>query len=146
MPVPDVTVAALMVVELVGDLVSYGEMQVEDAVAAFDGLQAKLTVVDAGLVVDEAEAMGVIHAWLALPAAAVVNGDVVVLMRGDVHQHRVLAFAVNRVVLQADEEGVVVDMDIIKTISRVKLAGADHVAFDDVLLSGVDGEVGGVAG
>ena len=99
MSVPNITVAAFVMVKLVGDLVGYGEMQVEDAVAAFNGLKAELTVVGARLVINEAEAMSVIHAWLALPTAAVVDGDVIVLMRGDINQHRVLAFVVNRIVL-----------------------------------------------
>ena len=87
MSIPYVTATAFMMVEFIGDLVGNGEMQVEDAVAAFNGLKAELTVVGARLVINEAEAMGVIHARLALPTATVVDGDVIVLMRGDINQH-----------------------------------------------------------
>ena len=51
----------------------------------------------------------------------------------------------NRIVLQADQDGVVVDMDIVETVARIELTSANHIALNDVLLSGVDSEVGGVA-
>ena len=145
MSIPNVTIAAFVMIELISDLIGYGEMQVEDAIAAVDGLETELTVVGTGLVVHKTEAMVIIHTWLTLPTATVIDRDVVVLMRGDVNQQRVLAFVVNRIVLQADQDGVVVDMDIVETVARIELASANHIALNDVLLSGVDSEVGGVA-
>ena len=98
MSVPDVTIAAFVMVEFVGDLVGYGEMQVEDAVAAIDGLQLQSPVEGARMVVHKAEAMGVVNARLTLPAAAVVDGDVIGRSRRDVNEQLVFALRVCGVV------------------------------------------------
>ena len=84
--VPDKAVATFVVIEFIGDLVGNGEMQVEDTVTTVDGLQLQGSVVSAGMVVFEAEAMTVIDARLSLPATAVVDGNVIGGTRRDVKE------------------------------------------------------------
>ena len=81
-------------VELVSDLVGHGEMQIEDAVAAIDGLHLQSPVEGARMVVHKTEAMGIVNARLTLPATAVVDGDVIGRSRRDVNEQRVLTFRV----------------------------------------------------
>ena len=83
--IPNVAFTAFVVTEFMCDLIVNSEMQGKNAVAAFDGLKTQLTVIDTRMVIDEAESMGVIYARLALPATAVVDGDVIVFMGGDVN-------------------------------------------------------------
>ena len=75
--VPYEAAAAFVMLEFDIDLVVDHEMQVDDAVAAIHTLQVELPVINAGVVVLEAEAVAVVDAWRALPAAAVVDGDVI---------------------------------------------------------------------
>ena len=115
--VPDKAVATFVVIEFIGDLVVHDKVKVDDAVAAADSREIELSVVGARLVVNETETMFIIHTRLSMPTAAVIEGNVVVGIGGDVNQHRVLAFAVYRIVLQADQNGVIVDVHIVKTIT-----------------------------
>ena len=87
-----------------------------------------MLVVGTGMVVCEAEAIAVVHTGLALPAAAIVDGDVVVGMGSDVNQHRVLTLIVYRIVLQTSQDGVVIDAYIVETMTRVELAFTDLIA------------------
>ena len=125
--------------------VAHGQGQREDAVATVDRLQCQLAFVNVRMVVDETEAMIVIHARLPRPAAAVADGDVVVGVGGDVNQHRVLTFAVYRVVLQAGQNGVVEDVHVVESETRIKLTLAHFIVVDMVILRSIDVEIGDVA-
>ena len=85
--VPNVTAIAFVMAEFIGDAISHGEVQVEDTVAAVGGHQIELTIISAWFGVLKAKAISVIHAWLALPTAAVVDGDVVLLVGVDIYEH-----------------------------------------------------------
>ena len=61
-----------MALEFIGDLIGYGEMQVDDAVATMEGLQVELSVENSRMVVNESEAMVVINIRFPMPATAVV--------------------------------------------------------------------------
>ena len=98
-PIPNIAVATFVVAEFVSNLFVYHKVQVEDAVATAGGLQAELPVIHTRVVIHKTESIAIVNARLTLPATAVVDGDVVVGMCGDVHQYRVLAFVVYGVVL-----------------------------------------------
>ena len=145
LPVPNVTAIAFVMADFIGDAVSNGEVQVEDTVAAVGGHQIELTIIGARFSILKAEAISVIHAWLALPTTAVVDGDVVLLVGIDIHEYRILAFAMDGVGLCAGQNGVVADLNIGKAMTRIKLTCTYFIVLDDVLLGGIDDEIGSVA-
>ena len=69
------------------------------------------------MVIFKTEAMTVVYAWITLPAAAVVDGDMIGRMCSDVKEHRVLAFRVHGVVLQSGEEGVIKHQNIVEAVA-----------------------------
>ena len=117
MTVPDVTVATFMMAEFVGDLVGYGEVQVDDAVAAIDAYLWQGHIIGAGMVVLKTEAVCVVDARLTLPAAAVVNGDVIGRTRGDVKEQRVKTCRIRRVGLHSGKNGVVMYQHIVEAMA-----------------------------
>ena len=104
-----------------------------------------MTIIGARFGVLKAEAISVIHAWLALPTAAVVDGDVVLLVGIDIHEYRILAFAMDGVGLGAGQNGVVADLNIGEAMTRIKLTCTYFIVLDDILLGGIDDEIGSVA-
>ena len=98
-----------MVIDLSGDTVGHDEMQENNAVATINGLQFKLPVVFSRGVVFEAESVAVVDARLALPATAVVEGDVIAWPCREVKQQAILTFRVVGVVDHSYQYGVVVD-------------------------------------
>jgi hypothetical protein len=70
----------------VNDAVGHDQMQVDDAVAAFGRRLADLLVVNAGVVVDEAEAMSLVEFGISSLAAGILIRGIESRQRGDIHK------------------------------------------------------------
>ena len=86
--------------EFVGNLFGYGEVQVDDAVAAIHRWEAQLSVVFSRVGIFEGKTIAIVDTRLALPTAAVVDGDVVAWTSCEVDQQAVFAFGMLGVVDQ----------------------------------------------
>ena len=76
-----------------------------------------------------------------MPAAAVADGDVVLGSCRDVNQEAVLAYRIVGVVLQAGEDGVIINKDIVEPIARIQFTGTGLDVFSDIMLGEVDVKV-----
>ena len=103
-------------IDLLSDAFVHGEVQVDNAVAAIHRWEAQFSVVFSRVGIFESKTIAIVDAWLALPTAAVVDGDVVAWTSREVDQQAVFTFRMLRVVDQPCQKGVVVDQHIVETM------------------------------
>ena len=72
-------------IDFLGDEFVHGEVEIDDAVAAIHRWEAQLSVVFSRVGIFEGKTIAIVDAWLALPTAAVIDGDVVAWARREVN-------------------------------------------------------------
>ena len=114
--IPKETSATFEMIDLLSDAFVHGEVEIDDAVAAIHRWEAQLSVVFSRVGIFEGKTIPTVYTRLALPTAAVVDGDVITWARREVDQQTVFTFGMLGVVDYSCQKGVVVDQHIVETI------------------------------